>query len=91
MGQVQYENNIQNWLMSHLREMGLSVEQFANLVGLSRASIYFYFQDKCRPSEEAMAAICDVLGVPLEEGLQQYIPKKTGRPSGKHRLNSSIT
>lgn len=59
----------------------MSIEQFANEVGVSRASVYFYFSDQARPTEETMKRMCDVLERPYEEGLRQYTPKKNGRPS----------
>jgi transcriptional regulator with XRE-family HTH domain len=76
------ENTIKEWLLPKLEERGQSVEEFANEIGISRASLYFYFTDKCRPDDETMAAICHSLNVPLEEGFRQYVPKKEGRPSG---------
>jgi len=71
-------NNIEGWLKPQLEDMGLSVEQFADKAGLSRASVYFYFQDKTRPNSTAMKRMCDVLGRPFEEGLAQYTPRKPG-------------
>ncbi|MGH9403530.1 MAG: helix-turn-helix domain-containing protein [Terriglobia bacterium] len=60
----------------------MSVENFAREVGVVRASIYFYISDRCRPSSMVMARMCHVLGVPFEEGLAQYTPRKAGRPKG---------
>ena len=77
------ENTIREWLVPQLQSMGLTPEQFANMVGISRASLYFYFTDRSRPDTGTMAVMCEVLGVPLEEGLRQYIPKQVGRPSGR--------
>lgn len=68
--------------MPKLKERGLSVEMFARKCGLSRAIIYFYFSDKYRPDTNSMVIMCQVLGVPLEEGLQQYTPNHRGRPAG---------
>lgn len=73
-------NRLKTWLDPKLQERKLSYEDFARLCGLSRASIYFYAADKSRPTEETMVVMCQVLGVPLEEGLSQYTPKKRGRP-----------
>ena len=74
-------NNIGPWLNRLLNERQLSVERLARKSGLSRAAVYFYMQDKNRPSEEAMMRMCTVLGVPFEEGLKQYTPNANGRPT----------
>jgi DNA-binding XRE family transcriptional regulator len=75
-------NHIAVWLDPHLIRLGLSVEKFADRCQVSRASLYFYLKDTCRPSTGVMARICRVLGVPLEEGLRQFTPRKGGRPAG---------
>lgn len=90
-------NNINKWLGQKLAERGVSVEQLANIAGLSKASLYFYMTDRRRPDEQAMAKICHALSglmvtdlsgntfmqeVPFEEGLRQYTPRKRGRPHG---------
>lgn len=74
-------SNLGPWLNSKLDQAGLSVERLAVKAGISRASIYFYIQDRCRPTESNIKRICDALGVPFEEGLQQYTPRKPGRKS----------
>jgi transcriptional regulator with XRE-family HTH domain len=79
-------NRIKLWLLPILDSKGMSVESFARLVGISRATVYFYLSDKHRPDEQVMAQICRVLGVPFEEGLRQYTPKKWGRPRGRSRV-----
>lgn len=84
---MQNENTIKQWLIPKLTERRLTVEQFANKVGVSRASIYFYFTDKARPEVETMAAMCAVLNVPLKEGLNQYTPKPVGRPGGGRKTS----
>lgn len=76
-------NNIGPWLKPQLLARNLSIEEFANACGLSRASIYFYTVDRARPREQAMIKMCQVLGVPAEEGLRQYTPRKAGRPGAK--------
>jgi transcriptional regulator with XRE-family HTH domain len=73
-------NGIKEWLDSKLRERKLSVESFARLCGITRAAIYFYRSDENRPNEATMRRMCLVLGVPIEEGLAQYMPKIGGRP-----------
>ena len=75
-------NHLDKWLTELLDHRQLSVEQLAEAVGLSRSSVYFYLQDKTRPDEDTMVRICNFLGVPLEEGLRQYTPRKRGRPRG---------
>ena len=79
-------NHIKQWLDPQLKQMGLSVEAFANRCELTRAAVYFYRNDKNRPDEQTMIRMCRVLGVPAEEGLAQYSPKRTGRPA---RIRSS--
>lgn len=76
-------NHIKEWLEPLLAKRGLSAEKFARLCGLSRASVYFYMNDCSRPTEETMATMCKVLGVPYSQGLSQYTPKQNGRPSGR--------
>ncbi len=73
-------NQIKSWLDSKLQERNLSVESFAHSCGISRAAIYFFRSDKNRPTKITMMRMCQVLGVPAEEGLAQYIPKTSGRP-----------
>jgi transcriptional regulator with XRE-family HTH domain len=75
-------NKIKEWLDPKLKSLGLSAEEFARKCGLSKASIYFYRTDVCRPDVQSMARMCHVLGVPLQEGLAQYAPKVAGRPKG---------
>jgi len=85
-------NNIQQWLDPILYEKQISVEQLARAAGLSRASLYNYMIDRYRPDEQHMAKLCRVLGVPLEEGLRQYTPRRRGRPRGLgNRLTSVIS
>ena len=75
-------NNIKDWIVPLLEQKGLSLENFAREVGVSRASIYFYMTDKTRPTSVTMKKMCDVLEVPFEEGLAQYTPRPVGRPKG---------
>lgn len=58
----------------------MTVENFSDLVGVSRGMVYFWMHDKHRPTEDAMVRVCQVLDVPLKEGLSKYTPKLTGRP-----------
>jgi transcriptional regulator with XRE-family HTH domain len=75
-------NHIKSWLLPKLDEKQMSVEQFANEIGVTRAMVYFYMNDKNRPSEQVMIKMCQVLEVPPEEGMRQYTPRKPGRPKG---------
>jgi transcriptional regulator with XRE-family HTH domain len=70
-------NNIEKWLIPILAERGLTIEQFSYLVDLNKSTLYHYFRDIIRPSPEVMARICNVLGVPEEEGMRQYTPRTT--------------
>lgn len=79
-------NYIRQWLLPKLAERGMSVAQFAAEAGLSRAAIYLYLSDKCRPTAYHMAKMCRVLGVPIREGLAQYVPKPLGRPAKRRRM-----
>jgi transcriptional regulator with XRE-family HTH domain len=72
-------NRIKEWLDPKLKRMGISPEEFARRCGLSKASIYFYRVDATRPDVGSMTKMCEVLGVPLDEGLAQYTPKRSGR------------
>jgi len=78
-------NHIREWLLPKLDTIGISVEAFADMADISRASIYFYLNDQSRPSTQSMARICRVLGVPVEEGLSQYTSKPLGRGDGRRQ------
>jgi transcriptional regulator with XRE-family HTH domain len=43
----------------------LSVAQVAEQVGVSAASIYFWENDRVRPREENLLALCKVLKLPI--------------------------
>lgn len=75
-------NNLPEWLPKHLNRLGLTVEQLANRAGISRTAIYYWLYDQCRPDGAALASVCRVLGVPYEEGLQQFTQRPRGRPKG---------
>lgn len=77
-------NHIKEWLLPLLADRQQSIELFARECGLSRAAIYFYINDKNRPESSTMKVMCDVLGVPFEQGLAQYTPRAVGRPAYKH-------
>ena len=76
-------SNLPVWIPEQLMRLGLTKEQLAHRLGVSRTSIYRYIYDMDRPSKDTMLKMCRVMGVPLEEGLRQYTPKKNGRPFGK--------
>lgn len=76
-------NHIRKWLEPKLEKMQISVEEFANAVGISRASIYNYFVDRYRPDTSSIVKMCRVLNCPVEEGMRQFTPKKRGRPTHK--------
>jgi transcriptional regulator with XRE-family HTH domain len=69
-------NDIEKWLIPLLQERGLRIEPFAYLCGVSKTAMYGYLSDKNRPRPETMAKMCQVLGVPEEEGLAQYSPRE---------------
>lgn len=82
MDTVDGYNHIGSWLPPLLDKAHLSPEELANQVGVSRTAIYFYMADYTRPASQVMVRICRVLGVPFEEGLAQYTPRRVGRPPG---------
>jgi transcriptional regulator with XRE-family HTH domain len=78
-------NRIREWLEPRLAKLQksdpkMTRELFAIRCGITRAALYAYMQDVNRPAPEVMTRICEVLGVPAEEGLRQYTPKREGRP-----------
>jgi transcriptional regulator with XRE-family HTH domain len=75
-------NNLKQWLLPILERKQISVEDLARAAGCTRSAIYYYMSDRNRPTTQRMAAICRVLGVPLEEALQQYTERRVGRPAG---------
>lgn len=76
-------NHLKQWLLPILEQKQISVEDLARAAGCTRSAIYYYISDRNRPSTQKMAAICRVLGVSLEEALQQYTERPVGRPSRK--------
>jgi transcriptional regulator with XRE-family HTH domain len=44
---------------------GLSVAELAEQVGVSAASIYFWEQDRARPRDANLTALCKVLKLPI--------------------------
>jgi transcriptional regulator with XRE-family HTH domain len=76
-------NNLKDWLHPKIKERGLTVKEFGYAVGVSKAALYNYFQDRNRPDRRTMERICSFLGVPLEEGLAQYTPRLEGKGATK--------
>jgi len=73
-------NQIREWLVPKLAAREMSIAQLASAIGVSRAAVYLYLNDQSRPTGYHMARICQVLGVPIEEGLSTYVPRRPGRP-----------
>lgn len=63
-----------------MKEAGLTVDKLANRSGISRTAIYKWMYDEDRPTEDSMVKLCHALGVNLQEGLREYVPKRNGRP-----------
>lgn len=77
-------SNLNVWLPRKAKTAKLTFEQIAHRVGISRTMMYEYVSDLSRPTEQTMLKMCRVLGVPFEQGLSQYTPKKIGRPRGSN-------
>jgi transcriptional regulator with XRE-family HTH domain len=75
-------SNLPYWLPKKIMKTGLTVEQVAHRVGVSRTAIYEYLADESRPNEDTALKLSRVLGVKFEEVLAQYVPRKNGRPRG---------
>lgn len=84
-------NNLGTWLPPRIEATGMSIEKFSYKAGLSKAIVYFYMQDKYRPSAESMIRMCKVLGVPAEEGLAQYTERKVGAPRKGERRTPELS
>lgn len=75
-------NKLKEYLPPKIESLDMSYEQFARACGVTRAMIYFYMNDKNRPTEQVAVRMAQTLGVDLAELLQQYTPRKIGRPRG---------
>lgn len=81
------KNNLKEWLIGNpqnpglLKQLGLSVEQFADGIGLRRTTIYYFLNDNHRPSIESLKKMCDFLGVTIQEGMKWVSPRAEGRPA----------
>lgn len=85
-------NHLRQWLPAQVaKRTNLSFEQFAKRVRIGRSTLYGYMNDLSRPSEQAMARICQELKLPLEAGLSQYTPRTNGRPKGSGGALKSVS
>jgi DNA-binding XRE family transcriptional regulator len=62
-----------------LKTSGLSVEQFAQRIGVTRTAVYFYLKDRSRPTVETLQKICELVGISLSKGSEYCEPRTTGR------------
>lgn len=68
-----------------LTRLGLSVEEFARLSNLTRASVYYYMSGKTKPSRESVIRMAKVLEMEPDE-LELYVDtREPGRPMGYRR------
>ena len=61
-----------------LKAQELSVERFARLIGVTRTSVYFYLNDRSRPTLDTLVKICEVVGISLAEGKTYITPRPNG-------------
>ena len=57
--------NFSRFLRDARIKRGLSVAEVASQVGVSSSSIYFWETDYCRPRDANLAALCNVLQLPI--------------------------
>jgi transcriptional regulator with XRE-family HTH domain len=57
--------NFAQYLRDARRKRGLSVVEVAEQVGVSTASIYFWENDRVRPRDGNLSALCKVLKLPV--------------------------
>lgn len=62
-----------------LKTSGMSVERFAQEIGVTRTSVYFYLKDRSRPTLDTLVKICEKVGISLSEGYEYCTPRTTGR------------
>jgi len=75
-------NHLREYLLPKLAEREMSIEEFARAIDVTRACVYFYLDDRTRPREQVAIRMSQVLGVPAEEVMRQYTPRKVGKPRG---------
>lgn len=77
-------NKLREWLIGTesapglLVQKGMSVEQFAIELNLSRAQVYYYFKDVNRPRLETLGRMCRVLHVSMAEARKWIEPQEEG-------------
>jgi transcriptional regulator with XRE-family HTH domain len=62
-----------------LKTNGLSVEKFSREVGITRTAVYFYLNNRSRPTRDTLVKICKTLGIPMSEGVRICTPRESGR------------
>jgi transcriptional regulator with XRE-family HTH domain len=77
------EGNTEAERTGFLKTNGLSVEKFANEVGVTRTTVYFYINDKKRPTLSTLMNICKRVGISLAEGKAYCEPRESGRQPHK--------
>jgi transcriptional regulator with XRE-family HTH domain len=75
-------NHLKKWLRPRIKEAGWTFQKFAEEVGITRAALYFYFDDINRPTPKVIERMCALLEVPIEEGMAQVTQRSPGRPAG---------
>jgi transcriptional regulator with XRE-family HTH domain len=63
-----------------LKELGMSVERFAQDCGLTRASVYYYTSGKCLPSASTLLKMAGVLEVPPTQLADLISTREPGKP-----------
>ena len=63
--------------------LGMSVEQFAMAIGVTRASVYFYLTGKTIPSSRTLHKMATVLGIPAQDLFKILPTREPGAPVGK--------
>lgn len=63
----------------YLKTNGISVEQFARKIGVTRTSVYYYVRDRSRPTLSTLEKICKEVGISLAEGFTYCTPREEGR------------
>ena len=60
-----HKTNFARYLRDARTKRGLSVAEVAEQVGVSTASIYFWENDRVRPRDGNLSALCKVLRLPI--------------------------
>jgi DNA-binding XRE family transcriptional regulator len=63
--QLPRKPNLSQFLRDARIKRGLSVAEVAEQVGVSQASIYFWENDRVRPRDANLTALCKVLKLPV--------------------------